>query len=114
MDLGRKPFEHNMLLGLLQHQEPGRPAPTETLQGARSSVLRILTLQVWQQGLPGPVHQADGQGDHQGLLVGLARCGGGVLMEGQLQAAVAAIPVPLNPPPRRTGLGVPAAKPPKA
>ena len=113
MGLGRQPLKHHPLLSLLQHQEPGAPAPAVGVEGRGDGVSRILPLQTRQQGLAGPVQEADGQGNHQGFLVGLAGCGRGVLVERQLQTAVASVPVPLNPQHRRAGLVVPTAKAPE-
>ena len=76
------------LLGLVDHQQAGA-RPCRRGGG-------WLPLQLHRQGLPGLVQQAEGQGDHQGLLVALAGGRWGVLLHQQLQHAGVAIPVALD------------------
>ena len=63
-----------------------------------------------RQGLAGLIHQSQDQGNHHRLLVGLARGGGGVLANQQLQLPGLAVPVAMNLQAGGAGLAVPVAE----
>ncbi len=100
MVLARQPRELQLLLGLVDHQQPGA-GRIDRWRGA-------LPLDPQRQGITGLVDQAQGQGDHQRLLVGLARGGGGVLAQLQFQHPRLPIPVPMHMQHRRARLVIPA------
>ena len=102
MVLAGQAHQPQVLLGLIHHQEAGAAGITTNRIG--------LPLQLHGQRLARLVDQAQGEGNHQGLLVALARSWGGVLAQLQLQHPGLAVPVALHMQHRRAGLVIPAAE----
>ena len=109
MGMGGQAFKAQVMFGPIQHQQATAGAPASGQQGQMLMAAGSIG-QAQGQGLAGLAHQAQGQRNHQGLLVALAGGGRGVLADGQLQGSGFAVPVTLHLQDRRAGLVVPAAE----
>ena len=90
-----KPLQHKTLLFLVDHEQVRACSPVPRHAGL-SPVSMGVPAQMKGQRLTRLIHQPEGQGDHQGHLLRLARGGGGGLANQELQGAALLLPAPTD------------------
>ena len=109
MAVGLQALQADLLLRLINHQQPAAIAPGMG-QGSGASLSSTFPLQTHRQRFAGLAHQPQHEWDHQWLLLGLPWSGRSALAHVQLQGALIVIPMAIDLQQRRTGLAVPMAE----